>query len=687
MKVKELNKSKKGGISIYSTLVLFALIPMCTAVLLILLINIKESSDQLNSSTKNSMVALIDGVGKGLDDYIETSNEVIKAFTKAPIVKSALGNPTDTKIQEELQNYTVDFYGSLDNWEGLYIADWNTQVMSHPAPPVIGKVMREGERLEELRNAMLSANDGIYNTGIITSPASGELIVSMYAPTFDEDGNPIGYAGGGTFWVPEIEKYADVSSLDLSSAYIYVVDKVGTMIYHPDPEKIGKPVENSVVKGLVAEIEAGNHPETDVIEYEYKGATKAAAYYVGNDEAYIAVITCDKDDVLSSSKTLLIASIIAAIVLIVIFSVIAILIARLIATPLKKIDIFTNDLVEGNLTTDVNAKSHVNEIVSILGSAKKLKETLLGITGNINNNMVTLDTDMNDIIGSVDKCSDAIYGVTSAIDGIAQGAAEMAESVQNTAYSMDQVGANIEEIKDLADEAKNNAENVKSISTVAMNDLTNLINANQTTIKISDEVAEGISETARVVEEIDVAAGVITDIASQTNLLSLNASIEAARAGEAGRGFAVVAQEIQKLAEESNSSAVQIKTIIENIIAKSNQNTELVRNIQESVGNEGKVLNEVNNSFNQVLENINVTSDNIVAIATKSEDLNTAKNSVLEDVMTLSSISEENAASCQETAASIQEINATMETVKEESQDTLNISNTLKDDIEYFKLS
>ena len=116
----------------------------------------------------------------------------------APIVKEVLLNPNDADIQAKAQQYTLDFFGKLEGWEGIYIADWNSKVLTHPAPPVIGKVMREGDSLKSLQDSMINSENGVYNTGIITSPASGELIISMYAPVYDGD-KIIGYVGVGTF--------------------------------------------------------------------------------------------------------------------------------------------------------------------------------------------------------------------------------------------------------------------------------------------------------------------------------------------------------------------------------------------------------------------------------------------------------------------------------------------------------
>ena len=676
----------KGGskLNMYLTLVLFALIPMVTAIVVSLVINLSQAGKEIKQITNNSMLTDIDTIGTAIDEFFATGEEEVRAFATAPIVKECLLNPDDEAIQAAAQQFTVDYFGQLEGWEGIYIADWGSTVKTHPAPPVVGKTMREGDALKSLQNSMLSSK-GIYNVGIITSPASGQLIISMYCPVFN-DGEPIGYVGAGTFVQNAAEKYADVSDLGLSSAYVYIVDHEGTMLYHPDESKIGNPVENSVVKGLIADIQAGSHPESKCVAYEYKGATKYAAYHVGVNEAYVAILTADEKDAVKMVDQLMVISIIAALILVAFFTVLAIFVAKLIATPLKNIAGFTQKVSAGKLNAKLNAKSHIVEINQIIDAAKALRESLLNITGGINGGMTNLDGDMNMITTSVGTCTEAMGGVTVAIDGIAKGAMEMAESIQVTATNMAQVGEEVENISALAENAKANADDVIKISNVAKGNLEQLISANNTTVAISADVVTGISDTGKAIAEISEAANVITEIASQTNLLSLNASIEAARAGEAGRGFAVVAQEIQKLAEQSNTSASEIQVIIANIVEKSNANTALVEKIQDSINNEGKVLQAVQDSFSDVTSCIEVTSDAITTIHERATNLDRAKDSVLDEISTLSSISEENAASCQETTASIQSVNATMENISEDTRNTLDISSKLKGDISYFDL-
>ena len=128
----------------------------------------------------------------------------------------------------------------------------------------------------------------------------------------------------------------DITIKEMSSSYAYVVSKDGTMLYHPTPDKIGAPVENEAVTGLVAEIAKGNIPEPDVIEYLYKGVMKYASYYIGADAAFILVITADEDEVFADMNAIVSRSMVSTIVTAIVCLIVALIIATLIIKPLEQ---------------------------------------------------------------------------------------------------------------------------------------------------------------------------------------------------------------------------------------------------------------------------------------------------------------------------------------------------------------
>ena len=398
------------------------------------------------------------------------------------------------------------------------------------------------------------------------------------------------------------------------------------------------------------------------------------------------VYTVDEKDVLSEINKVSSVFIITAIALMVAFVIITLILSRRIAAPFKKLDEFTRELANGKLDTNIETTAQVKEISSIIDSANILKSTMKRVLSNIHTTMEELDKNMIGVDDSIGVCSNAVSGVSAAIDGISSGAVSMAESVQTTASNMMMVGNNITDIQTAMGQAKENADEVCEISTEVRENLDKLIEANKNTIQISQEVAKGIAESNEAVESINMATDVITSIASQTNLLSLNASIEAARAGEQGKGFAVVASEIKTLAEQSTESAQEIRNIIANLVQKFGVSTELVEKIQESVTIEGDVLDGVQESFNKVTHSMNQTSENINDIYGKTNELSNAKDNVLTEVSNLSAISQENAASCEETTSVIENINDTIEKISNSSKDTIHISQNLEQEVNYFNV-
>lgn len=684
--MQEKRKNKTAGLKFNKVLVAFAVSPMIISIFIIVMLLVSALSKDVKDITQDSMLSLVKETGAGFEYYIQTGESIIKDFAKSPVVVEFLEHPEEPGLQKKAREYTMNFYDSAGSWEALYISDWNSKVLIHQVDAVIGKPTREGEKLKSLQDSML-ASDGVFNTGVMVSPATGNLVMSMYAPVFDEKNQPIGLVGAALYINNVAEMFSDTSSLSYDSMYVYTVNgHDGTMIQHPNEEKIGQPVENAAVKQVLARIEKGEEVEPGIISYDFKGENKYAAYFVGRNNDYITVLTVDEKEILGKISKLSMVCVFVAVVLIIVFVAIALILSSFIANPLRKLDGFTRELAHGNLDVNIETTARVKEITSIIESSNILKTTMHQVLSDIQISMEELNQNMVGVDASIQECSTAVSGVSNAIEGISDGAVSMAESVQKTSTNMVNVGENITDIQAAVGLAKGNADEVGVISVEVRENLDKLIQANKNTIQISGEVVKGIAESNEAVEAINMATDVITGIASQTNLLSLNASIEAARAGELGKGFAVVASEIKDLAEQSTESAQEIRNIITNLVQKFSVSTELVEKIQESVTVEGEVLDGVQSSFEKVNRSMNLTSENINDIYGKTDELSKAKDNVLNEVNNLSAIAEENAASCQETTAVIAGINDTIEKISTSSKETVALTDKLERDIDYFKL-
>jgi methyl-accepting chemotaxis protein len=179
---------------------------------------------------------------------------------------------------------------------------------------------------------------------------------------------------------------------------------------------------------------------------------------------------------------------------------------------------------------------------------------------------------------------------------------------------------------------------------------------------------------------------VIADIASQTNLLSLNASIEAARAGEHGKGFAVVADEIRQLADQSNESAKEIGAIVQELIHNSNVSVETMNSVLQEMHIQLDKLNvtrEVFEKLNGEVGNVAVAIDNI---SEQIEEINRGKDDVLSSAESLASIAQQNAASTEETSASMVELSDIVNECTENTQQLVTISKEMNENVNKFSL-
>ena len=190
--------NSKARLNMRLTLILYALIPMIVTSIAVGVFSIEKSRTEIKEYTHDSLVQVIKGVGNTFDSMVNKNGEMLKSFAASPDLKDYLLDPGNAQKAAIAQQYTLDYFANQEGWEGIYLADWNSKVMTHPTEAVIGKVLREGDSLTSLQNSMLSAENGIYNTGIMESPASGQLIMSMYAPIL-VDGKPIGYVGCGFY--------------------------------------------------------------------------------------------------------------------------------------------------------------------------------------------------------------------------------------------------------------------------------------------------------------------------------------------------------------------------------------------------------------------------------------------------------------------------------------------------------
>ena len=473
---------------------------------------------------------------------------------------------------------------------------------------------------------------------------------------------------------------ASVNVRDFPSSYCYVVSADGTIIYHPDVDRIGAPVENEVIKGVADDVRAGLHPMPEYKETVYKGTKKVVTYYVSDDSDFIFVLTADKAEVQNITGRNLIRSILSCLGIIVVVLALAIMLIARMMRPISIINFSIQKLAKldfrKNRALD-NYTSLNDECGGMSRSVLELTDKLQGISGELSEAIAHLYDASGDMTVGAVNSSESVGQVEKAISEISDGASSQAGESQTAMDNVAIMGDMIKETTREVESLRANAVDMDNAGSQAMAILNKLSEINNKTRESVETIYEQTNATNASVAEIRNAVEMITGIAEQTNLLSLNASIEAARAGEAGRGFAVVASEIQKLAEQSNRSANEIEKIIENLSAESSRSVSIMDDVKVIIEMQNNDVNETEKAFLLLRDDIEESILSIELIAEKTQNLNVARERVIDVVHNLTSIAQENAASTEETLANATRVNDAIGDVERQAEDLKAIADNL----------
>lgn len=477
---------------------------------------------------------------------------------------------------------------------------------------------------------------------------------------------------------------SDVKLEGMGSAYMYVVQKDGTMLYHPTKEKVGQPVENAVIKGVVQQLQDGKKPETAVVEYVFNGTTKYSAYTILNNEN-ILVLTADESEALAGITTVTGLAIGISMVVMLLTIIITFIMGRRLMQPLVKVSTIIEDVANGNINADFGmVKESNDEIGLIIEKMKELTQSLGSIVGKIRNSSDTMSANSYELNDTSSQTLAANNEISKAVEDVAEGSTGMAASISNINENLLEMSNETKDINASVDEIKN--------QTVAVQDSSKIMNDKIKSMQDSSrKMDDGISAISKRIETVNTTVdkvsnivSVIEEISSETNLLSLNASIEAARAGDAGKGFAVVAQEIRVLSDNTNTELENIKQIISSLVEECRYCVQASGTIVEDNAKQKEEIKAVLDEFSSLDEQIQKTAEK----ADEIEELVTAMIELNDDITkssnSLTDVSAANAAATEEMNANIEELNAMMHGVSEMAGHMNNESDGLKEALSFF---
>ena len=472
---------------------------------------------------------------------------------------------------------------------------------------------------------------------------------------------------------------------NVDSSYVYLVNEQGTMLYHPTEEKVGQPVENEVVRGLVEQLHNGEHPENAVVEYKFNGTVKYAAYYIMSNND-IVVVSADEDDALSGINriTQLATSVLGGIVII--MCIVAYVIGKWIAKPLVKLSRAVEEIAEGNLSVSFDGIKDSNDEIGLIKTRMQHMTAMLSdIVEKIraaSDHMTTSSTELDE---TSEQTLSANGEISRAVQDVAEGSTNMATSILDINDNLGTMSSETQVIDSSVHEIKQQAAIVQESSQLMSEKMRNMQQSSARMDAGIATISDRIQKVNEVVDRVSQIVSVIEDISGQTNLLSLNASIEAARAGDAGRGFAVVAEEIRVLSDNTSEQLENIKNIISELISECNECVKASENIVEDNVTQKEEIGYVLSEFGTLDEQIGLTVDKAEEIKQLVETMVELNGNITTSSGGLTDVSSANAAATEEMTANIEELNAMMHGVADMAGQMHAQSEELNQALQYFK--
>ena len=556
-----------------------------------------NTAAMVESDITNQMTDAVESRASIIDEYVSSAEEYVSAFALSGEVRQLLLDPDNPQLLAQAQQYTQDFANLKGIFEGLYIATPETYVLTHTSQGAIGITTRSGDSLQSFQDTILATRE-LTNSGIMKSPGTGSMIISMYSPIF-EDQRCIGYVGAGVYASRLMDALLNLDIKGLpNSEYVFLNVDTGVYLYHEDEALLNTETTDAGYQEILQRIRADGSTQASTHSYRDEGGVnQLVVYKYLRDRGWVFMVRNNAAQVYASVTTVrvlvgaLCAAMAAAVILV------TLLILRREGRELMAVERAIGRLGDLNLSADEELAvfyGRSDEIGMIAQTTHRvcaaLRETIDDVSrilGQMAGGDFTVDVEKNQAlyIGDFQTLSESLKSIranlTSVIRDISLVAGQVdasADRVSSGAQALSQ--GTVEQAASITGLVSNVTEITSQLqtSTVRCGSASDLV-AKAT--GYADEADTKMAQLLTATHNIDQSSAqigtiikTIEDIAFQTNILALNAAVEAARAGTAGKGFAVVADEVRNLAAKSAQAAQNTNTLINRSIQDVKTGTE-----------------------------------------------------------------------------------------------------------------
>ena len=662
------NRKLATRISIITTVITF------TGMVLLWFVVSSRVASMVEVNITNQMIDAVESRASIINDYVASAEEYMTAFALGSEVRDVLENPEDAAVLQKAQKYTEDFAAVKGIFEGLYIGTPDTYVLTHTSQGAIGITTRKGESLDEFRNTILSVPE-LTNLGIMKSPGTGSMILSMYYPLFDGQ-KCLGFVGAGVYASRLMDVLLDLNIEGLPhTEYVFLNVENGMYLYHEDETMLNTETSDNGYLEILRRIREEGSTQTGTYSYQDEnGVDQLVVYKYLKDRNWVFMVRDNVDEVYGEVTDVRVTVGILCAVVEAVIMLVTLLILHREGRELMAMENAIGRLGNLELSADRELESFYGRkdeigmialtIHNLCDCLRKTIDDIGRILGEMADGNIAVDVTMNEsyYIGDFRVLSESLKSIRTNLTDVMREISQIANQVDSGA---NQVSAGAQALSQGTSQQKVSinglVSNITDITAQIQNSSIRCGNASDLVDRAAGYASEAdikIEQLVTATRNIDQSSTqiisiikTIEDIAFQTNILALNASVEAAHAGEAGKGFAVVSDEVRNLAAKSTEAAHNTSSLISRSIQDVKTGTESTDLVLSAM----QVIDEC-------IQSIKAQMDEIAFASTQQSEMITSVENRIKEV---SKVIETNSDAAEESAAISNELSGQARTLNQ----------------------